>query len=102
MNTIANFRPIVDLVGNSPISDGGKQTISWCLGQLPALYGKFGENHDIYYSDRIAHLEQGLLKELRADASAEKLTKNVLAKLKVLHAKHGLQSLDPRPVKSKK
>lgn len=102
MNTSDDFRPLLELVAAASINDGAKRTLSWCLGQLPTLYEKFGETHDIYFSDKIAHLEDGVLKELRKDkknAELHQLSEDVLAGLKAIHEKHGLQSLDPKPAK---
>lgn len=87
------------------MSDGVKRTLTWCLGQLPALYDKFSENHDVFFSEKIAGLEKSVFRELgkgKKNTDAQKLSDDVLAGLKAIHEKHGLQSLDPRPAKPKK
>lgn len=102
MNTSDDFRPVLDLVEASPMSDGVKRTLTWCLGQLPPLYDKFAENHDVFFSEKIAGLEKSVFRELgkgKKNTDTQKLSDDVLAGLKAIHEKHGLQSLDPRPAK---
>jgi hypothetical protein len=105
MKTNKDFQAVADLVEAAPLSADCKRTLRWCLDQLPKLYAQFVESHDVHFSDKIARLEQGVLKELGKETKAEpkvgKVTDAILDRLKALHAQHGLQSLDPRPAKPK-
>ena len=97
---IKKFVKIAALVKAAQIPAVSSSTILWCIEQLPALYESFAQTYETRFSDKIAHLEQGMLAELREAKNCPettKLTALISSRLRSLHALHGLQSLDPKP-----
>ena len=83
------------------VPDGCKQTVAWCIGQLPTLYAKFRQTSESRYGDEISRLVEGALKELatskRACHEAQKLAANITDRLRLLHEKFGIPRLKLKP-----
>ena len=93
------------------IPDAGKQTVLWCIRQLPTLYAKFSLTNESRYGDEITRLVQGVLKELgqgkTAFPEAQKLATSIADRFRLLHEQSGLPALhlkSPRatPARSRK
>ena len=84
------------------IAEGCKRTAAWCLGQLPALYGKFCQTCESRYGDEINRLAQGAVKELVATEpvcrEAQQLAAKVAKTLQRLHEQFGLPQLNFKPI----
>lgn len=80
------------------IPDLCKQTLLWCIEQLPALYTKFRLTNESRYGEEITRLVQGVLKELAADKTAcphaQKLAASIPVRFRQLHEKFGLPRLN--------
>ena len=76
-----------------------KATAAWCLGKLPALYGKFCQTRESRYGDEIARLAQGAVAGLitSEDPKAQRLAAKVAKTLQGLHEQFGLPALHLKP-----
>ncbi len=80
-------------------SPGGcKQSVAWCIGQLPSLYALFRQTNKSRYGDEITRLFQCVLKELtRGETACPKAQRRVASipgRLQLLLEQLGLPRLD--------
>jgi hypothetical protein len=87
----AELAAILDEVRDAAIPDACKNTVAWCVQELPALYSGLCDTQESRYADEIARLAQGLLKELAGGGKeARKLAEDVACRLRALHERFGL------------
>src|SRR5438046_3998467 len=91
------FEALGNLVEASAISEEVKRTLVWCLKQLPELYDQLCQTYDIRFSDKIIHLEQGMLSELgkatKGQPAVRQLVDDLTEHLRLIHESHGLPPL---------
>lgn len=77
-----------------------RDTVQWCLKQLPARYELFCHTYESRYADEILRLEQGILEKLAACSAgcrdAPALGEAVLGRLQLLNERHRLPRLVPK------
>jgi hypothetical protein len=103
----AELAALGDEIRKAPISGACKQTVAWCFGQLPPLYGKFHQTNESRYGDAITRLVQAMLSELtnadKRNLAAQTLAETITEHLRLLHQQLGLAVLGlkaPRPAPS--
>jgi hypothetical protein len=91
-------------IQGAAIPDDCKQTVLWCLGQLPTLYSKFHKTNENRYGEEINRLIEAVLKELgqskKPCLKAEQLAAGIPESFRLLHEQWGLPGLTlktPRP-----
>jgi hypothetical protein len=98
----AQLTALGDELRAAAIPDGCKQTVTWCLGQLPRLYVQLGETSESRYGEAITHLVQGMLKALaesqRSSPEAQPLAARLIERFQLLHEQYGLPALHLKPV----
>ncbi len=80
-----------------------KHTCLWCLDQLPPLYGEFGAAYESRFLDAILRLARAALKRLDEKGSGKDaglVTEVLVAQLKGLHERLGLDALVLRTASS--
>jgi hypothetical protein len=87
-------------VKTAAIPDDSKHTASWCIGQLAALYAKYGATQESRFADEINRLVQALLKELCNSKSKTgcseaqlKVAAGIVERFRSLHEQFGLPGL---------
>jgi hypothetical protein len=95
---LAQLAAMKDEIQAAALPEGCKHTASWCLGQLPALYGKFRQSSERRYVEEIVRLVRGVLQELanseKACPAARPLAASIAERLGLLHEQFGLPGLN--------
>ena len=77
-----------------------RDTVIWCIGQLPALYDKFCQTYEQRYAEEILRLEQGILGKMAPcrlpSSDAQTVGDRVLERLRLLNERCGLPGLSPK------
>jgi hypothetical protein len=84
---------ITRLVEAATLASDVRDTVLWCLGQLPALYGQFCQTYESKYAEEILRLEQGVLGKLAETRGSSSVADAVLDRLRLLHECFGLPGL---------
>src|SRR6266852_598907 len=87
---------ITNLVEAATLADDARDTVVWCLGQLPALHDQFCQTYESRYAEEILRLEQGILGKLAESRRSSPVPDAVLDRLRLLHERFGLPGLDFR------
>jgi hypothetical protein len=86
-----------DEVRAAALSEAGKHTALWCLGQLLPQYARYRQTCEIRYGEEITRLVCGLLKGItegpRGGPSVQHLATRILDRLQILHEPLGLPGL---------
>jgi hypothetical protein len=99
-----DLQAIRDVVNATQLTDEARQTVAWCMDQLPGLYGNLARTYDAKYSDDIRRLVQAILTHLgaaktpAARRAADAVTLQVLA----MHERLGIPTLDLKPAGKRK
>jgi hypothetical protein len=100
------FEALSKLVEVSAVPDEVKRTLLWCLQQLPELYDQLGQTYDIRFSDKIIHLEQGILGELgkaaKGQSAGHQLVEEISEQLRFIHEQNGLPPLVSKSARTRK
>lgn len=100
------FEALGNLVEAAGVADEVKRTLLWCLQQLPELYDQLCQTYDIRFSDKILHLEQGILGELgkaaKGPSTNRQLIDDITAQLRLIHEQHGLPPLIQKQPRTRK
>ena len=94
-----DLQAIRDVVNAATLSDEARQTVAWCLDQLPKLYQELARTYDAKYSDDIRRLVQAILTQLSgpntpgARRAADAVTLQVLA----MHERLGIPTFGLKP-----
>jgi uncharacterized NAD(P)/FAD-binding protein YdhS len=91
----AEFEAIREAVRAADLTDETRHTVGWCLEKLPALCREFSRTNESRFGDEIRRLTQAVLKSLTEAGVASAVT----GQLQALHARLGLQGLEPKPTK---
>ena len=98
-------------VRTAALSEGGKHTALWCLGQLLPRYAQYRQTRESRYGEEITRLVQAVLRMLATPPGtfpgSEALAASLLVRLHLLHEQLGIPRLDfglpaaakPRPRK---
>jgi hypothetical protein len=95
----AEVGEITSLVQTVTLPDDIRDTVEWCLRQLPAQYGKFCETYESRYVQEILRLEQGILEKFAFGSSrpdAQALGESVFERLRLLNERYSLPGLVPK------
>ena len=84
---------ITRLVEAATLASDVRDTVLWCLGQLPALYDRFCQTYESKYAEEILRLEQGVLGKLAETHHSSPVGDAVLDRLRLLHECFGLPGL---------
>jgi hypothetical protein len=84
---------ITSLVETATLARDVRDTVLWCLGQLPALYDRFCQTYESKYAEEILRLEQGVLGKLAETHRSSPVGDAVLDRLRLLHECFGLPGL---------
>jgi hypothetical protein len=92
-------------VRTAALSEGGKHTALWYLGQLLPMYAQYRQTRESRYGEEITRLVRGLLKGITegpsGGPSVQHLATRILDRLKILHEQLGLPGLGlPAPKSS--
>jgi hypothetical protein len=91
---------IMSLVKAATLPPDIRDTVVWCIGQLPALYDKFCQTYESRYAEEILRLEQGILEKLAEFCSSRPDTQPfgqaVLERLRLLNERYSLPGLVPK------
>lgn len=87
---------ITSLIEAAALGGDARDTVVWCLGQLPGLYDQFCENYERRFAEEIHRLEQGLLGKLAEPRRSSPLAEAVLDRLRLLHECFGLPGVNFR------
>ena len=94
----AHLGALEDEIQATAIPGGCKQSVAWCIRQLPPLYTLFRQTNESRYGDEISRLFQCVLKELTkgetACPKAQRLVSSIPGRLQLLHAQWGLARLE--------
>jgi hypothetical protein len=103
---------MTDEFRSAAIPDDCKQTVLWCLEQLPTLYTNFRKTNENRYGEEITRLVQAVVKELvqgkKSCPTAEQLAADIPERFRLLHEEWGLPGLalkaprTPTPPRSRK
>ena len=91
----AEVAAITSLVEAATLARDARDTVLWCLGQLPKLYEQFCQTYESRYAEEILRLEQGVLRKL-AETRGSSVREALRDRLRLLHERFGLPSLDSR------
>ena len=80
-------------VRTAALSEGGKHTALWCLGQLLPRYAQYHQTRESRYGEEITRLVRGLLKGIAGGPPVQHLATRILDHLQILHEHLGLQGL---------
>jgi hypothetical protein len=98
----AQLTALGDEVGATSVPDDCKQTVAWCLGQLPSLYVQFRQTCESRYGEAITRLVHGIMKALAASQpacpEAQDLANHFTGRFRLLHEQYGLPALHLKPV----
>ena len=79
------------------MSEGCRQTATWCVGRLPGLYSKLQQTNESRYGDEITRIVQALLNELtdseKTRPGARQLADQITDQFRLLHETFGLPKL---------
>ncbi len=93
----AHLGALGDQVQITTIPVGCKQSVAWCIRQLPPLYTLFHQTNESRYGEEITRLFQCVLKELTkgetACPKALQLVASIPGRLQLLHEQLGLPRL---------
>src|SRR5579871_637439 len=92
----AEVAEITRLIEAATLASDVRDTVVWCLGQLPALYDQFCQNCESKYAEEIHRLEQGVLGKLAETRRSSPVGDAVLDRLRLLHECFGLPGLGSR------
>lgn len=100
----AEVAGVTNRVEAAALADDARDTVLWCLGQLPALYDQCFQTYEKRFAEEILRLEQGVVGELAKSHRSSPLAEAVLERLRLLHECFGLpgssfrlpQALSPR------
>ena len=91
---------IVNLVKAATLPGDIRNTVVWCIGQLPAQYDKFCQTYESRYAEEILRLEQGILGKLAefypSCPDAQAVGASILERLRLLNERCGLPGLVPK------
>ena len=85
------------LVETSDLSSEARHTALWCLGQLTRPYLELLRTQEQRYAEAIQGLAQAMFKHLSEHGGAG-LAAGIVAQLRGLHERIGLQPLNLKPV----
>jgi hypothetical protein len=88
----AEVAGITSLVEAATLAGDARDTVMWCLGQLPGLYDQFCQTYESRYAEEILRLEQGVLGKLAEPRRSSPVGEAVLDRLRLLHERFGLPS----------
>ena len=91
----AEVAAVVGWVEATDLSADAKNSLMWCLNQLPALARDFGRTYESRYTDQVLRLEQGMLGKV-AEENAAGLAEALIERLRALHERLGLPGVDPK------
>jgi len=87
-------------VRKAAIPDASKQTTLWCVDKMPLLYAQFCQTNESRYGDELKRLVQGALDDLAngttASGETQKLGASITERLRALHEREGIPSLNLR------
>ena len=89
----ADVAAITSLVEAATLTSDTRNTLLWCLGQLPSLYGRFCHTYESRYAQEILRLEQGVLQKL-AETRCSSVREALCDRLRLLHERFGLPSVE--------
>src|SRR6266849_4892008 len=93
----AEVAGITRLVEAATLASDVRDTVVWCLGQLPALYDQFCRTYESKYAEEILRLEQGVLGKLAESRRSSPVGDAVFDRLRLLHESFRLPpALPPR------
>ena len=92
----AEVAGITNWVEAAALARDARDTVVWCLGQLPALYDQFCQTYEKRFAEEILRLEQGVLGKLAESHRSSPLAEAVLERLRLLHECFGLPGLSFR------
>jgi hypothetical protein len=84
------------LVERAALEPGARQTVLWCLAQLPRLYRELRRTYEEQFYEAIRRLVHALLKAL-AGPDAARVAEAAVGRLGALHERLGLRPLDLHP-----
>ena len=91
----AEVAGITSLVEAATLARDARDTVVWCLGQLPTLYDQLCQTYENRYAQEILRLEQGVLGKL-AETRCSSVREALLDRLRLLHERFGLPGLDSK------
>jgi hypothetical protein len=84
----ADLQAIQELIGGAALLAEGRQTLLWCLGQLPPLYQQLCQTYESRHGDDILRLVRGMLQ------AAPELTEGILDRLEAMQGRLGTPGPD--------
>ena len=90
---LAELAGIKRLVEEATLDSDVRDTVLWCLGQLPARYDRFCQTYESKYAEEILRLERGVLGKLAETGRSSSVGDAVLDRLRLLHECFGLPGL---------
>ncbi|MFN4261582.1 MAG: hypothetical protein ACK4RK_20045 [Gemmataceae bacterium] len=100
------FGAMKELVETATLSVETKRILTNCLDQLPPLYDQLCATYDVRFSDKIVRMEKVMLQELgkklKENIDNQQVAAAITDRIRALHQRHGLQSLDPKSALSRK
>jgi hypothetical protein len=97
----AQLATLRDEVEAAAVPGDCKQSVAWCLGQLPGLYDRLRQTSESRYVDEITRLVRGALQALatspRRCPEAQSVACRITQRLGLLHQRFGLPGLDLKP-----
>jgi hypothetical protein len=77
-----------------------RDTVVWCIGQLPALHDKVCQSYESRYAEEILRLERGILGKFAefcpSCPDAQAVGESALERLRLLNERCGLPGLGPQ------
>ncbi len=93
----AHLAALENEVRAAALSEGGKHSALWCLGQLLPQYAPYRQTCESRYGEEITRLVRGLLKVITEDLgggpSVQHMATRILDRLQILHEQLGLPGL---------
>jgi hypothetical protein len=94
----ADLQAVEGMVAAAGLPEQERQTLLWCVRQLPQLYRQLAQTNESRHSDDILRLVQGMLKTLKgagkAYPDAARLAEGITSRLQAMQERLGIPGPD--------